>query len=160
MKATELLKKDHAAVKRLFAEFGRTTRRAKKSRAGLIERIAAELEIHAQIEEEIFYPAVGEIDEARRLVGGAREDHEHVKELIAEIRAMDAGQVDLPARVRELRDAVTDHATEEEHEMFPLAERLGDDQVALLGAQLEARKQELMPADVTRTGTKRGRRAA
>jgi hemerythrin superfamily protein len=58
MKATQLLKKDHGAVKKLFAEFARTTSRAPRRRQQLVDKIAEELEIHSTIEEEIFYPAV------------------------------------------------------------------------------------------------------
>ena len=64
MKATTLLKRDHAAVKKLLADFGRTTARAAKRRQALIDEIAQELDIHSTIEEEIFYPACdGKVEE-------------------------------------------------------------------------------------------------
>jgi len=66
MKATQLLKKHHDAVKKLFADFLDTTDRAPKKREELCEKIATELEIHAQIEEEIFYPAMQEFRSSRR----------------------------------------------------------------------------------------------
>jgi len=58
MKATTLLKNDHAAVKKLLADFSHTTTRAARRRQELIDKIAQELEIHSTIEEELFYPAV------------------------------------------------------------------------------------------------------
>ena len=84
MKATALLKKDHAAVKKLLTDFGRTTSRAARKRQELIDRIAKELEIHSKIEEEIFYPAVKEVPEGRSLVKEAESEHKEVDSLIAE----------------------------------------------------------------------------
>ena len=72
MKATQLLKKDHTAVKQLFRRFKKTSERAKKTRDQLVDRIATELEIHAAIEGEIFYPAMREVPKAGALVDEAR----------------------------------------------------------------------------------------
>jgi hemerythrin superfamily protein len=159
MKATDLLRKDHAAVKRLFTQFGKTTARAKKTRAQIIEKIAVELDVHARIEEELFYPAASEVPEARMLVEDAKEEHEHVRSLVSEIRGSDAS-AELAAKVRELREAVVDHAADEEEEIFPLVERLGPDRLEALGAQLEERKQALTPRAAERGGKKSARRAA
>jgi hemerythrin superfamily protein len=159
MKATDLLRKDHVAVKRLFTQFGKTTARAKKTRAQIIEKIATELDIHARIEEEIFYPSAREIDEARTLVEDAREEHEHVKRLLSEMRGRDASS-ELAAKARELKEAVVDHATDEEQEMFPLVERLGVERLEELGARLEERKQALTPRRTERGGRKSVRKAA
>ncbi len=76
MKATTLLKNDHTAVKKLFADFGRTTARAAKRRQALIDQIAQELEIHSTIEEEIFYPAVKNVRGGQSLVSEAKSEHE------------------------------------------------------------------------------------
>jgi hemerythrin superfamily protein len=143
MKATRLLKDDHGVVKKLFAEFGRTTRRALKRRQQLVDEIAKELEIHSTIEEEIFYPAVRRLSGGRRLVNEAESEHRKVDGLVAEAQGMEMESDEVLAKVRELRDAVLHHATEEEEGMFPLAERgLGRD-LEDLGAQLAARKKEL-----------------
>jgi hemerythrin superfamily protein len=68
MKATTLLKNDHAAVKKLFADFSRTTARAPRRRQELIDKIAQELEIHSTIEEELFYPTVKNLRGGQSLV--------------------------------------------------------------------------------------------
>jgi hemerythrin superfamily protein len=159
MKATDLLRKDHAAVKRLFTQFGKTTARAKKTRAQIIEKIATELHVHAQIEEEIFYPAALEIDEARPLVEDAKEEHEHVKSLLSEMRGREASG-DLAAKVRELKEAVVEHAMEEEQDLFPLVERLGAERLEDLGARLDERRQALVPHGAERGGRKGVRKAA
>jgi hemerythrin superfamily protein len=143
MKATRLLKNDHSAVKKLFAEFARTTARAPKRRQQLVDEIAKELEIHSTIEEEIFYPAVRRLSGGQSLVSEAESEHQKVEGLVAEAQGMDMGSDTVLAKVRELRDAVLHHATEEEEEMFPLAERGLGDQLEDFGAQLSKRKREL-----------------
>jgi hemerythrin superfamily protein len=155
MKATELLKKDHGALKRLFTQFGKTSARAKKTRADLIDEIATELDVHAQIEEEIFYRAVEEIEAARRLVQEARAEHEDMKNLIVGIRGREPTDRELAGWIRELKDAVLAHATEEELEMFPLAERLGEERLSELGERLQERKQALSPERKARRGARR-----
>jgi hemerythrin superfamily protein len=143
MNATRLLKKDHNAVKRLFAEFRRLPARAHRKRQELVERIAGEIERHTRIEEELFYPAVGELAAARDIVAEAHDDHEAVRTLLADVLALDPMDAALSAHVDELRELVLAHASEEELEMFPFAARLGDDRLERIGSAMEARKQEL-----------------
>jgi len=130
MKATTLLKNDHTAVKKLLADFGRTTARAAKTRQALMDRIAQELEIHSTIEEEIFYPAVKDVRGGQSLVAEAEAEHKRVDGLVAEAQGMSMDADEVLETARELRDAVVHHATEEEREMFPVAQEG-------LGAQLE-----------------------
>jgi iron-sulfur cluster repair protein YtfE (RIC family) len=153
----QLLKKDHNAVKRLFTEFNRTTGRAVKKRQQLVQKIGTELAVHATVEEEIFYPAMAEVERARELVNEARDEHEHVKELLAEIRRLASNDEQLVPRMKELRQSVVHHATEEEREMFPLAAQLGKDRLRELAGALETRKSELMDAAM---GGRRTKRAA
>jgi hemerythrin superfamily protein len=142
LKATQLLKKDHATVKRLFARLHQTSVRAQKARQGLVERIATELEVHAQIEEEIFYPAMRAVPKAASLLKEAHEEHEQVKSLVAEMQSADDPE-SVAEKVKELRQAVLHHATEEERDMFPLAETLGREKLQQLGQLLYARKQQV-----------------
>ena len=143
MKATTLLKNDHSAVKKLLAAFGRTTARAAQKRQELMDQIAKELEIHATIEEEIFYPAVKSVRGGQSLVSEAKTEHKKVDSLVAEAQGMDMDSDEVLEKVEEIRDAVEHHATEEEREMFPLAEDGLGDQLQKLGEQLAARKTEL-----------------
>jgi hemerythrin superfamily protein len=143
MKATTLLKNDHAAVKKLFADFGRTTARAGKRRQVLIDQIAQELEIHSTIEEEIFYPAVKNVRDAQSLVSEAESEHKKVDSLVAEAQGMSMETDEVVQKVEELRDAVVHHATEEEHEMFAVAEESLGGRLQELGEQMAARKKEL-----------------
>jgi hemerythrin superfamily protein len=143
MKATTLLKNDHTAVKKLFAEFGRTTVRAAKRRQALIDEIAQELDIHSTIEEEIFYPAVKTVRGGQSLVSEAKSEHKKVDSLVAETQGMSMETDEVVQKVEELRDAVIHHATEEEREMFPVAEEGLGARLQKLGEQMAARKKDL-----------------
>jgi len=148
MKATTLLKTDHAAVKKLFADFSRTTARAPGRRQELIDKIAQELEIHSTIEEEVFYPAVKNVRGGQSLVSEAESEHKTVDALVAEAQGMSMETDEVVQKVKELRDAVVHHATEEEGEMFPVAEKGLGEQLMELGEQMAARKRELATSRV------------
>lgn len=146
MKATTLLKKDHGAVKKLFREYQQTGERAFKTRLRLFERMKKELDVHAKIEEEIFYPAVkaARTGPAVELVDEALEEHARVKELLAEISALRPEDEQFDAKVSEVIEDVKHHAQEEEDEMFPEAEKnLSSEELERLGGELEERKSAL-----------------
>ena len=146
MKATRLLKDDHARVKKLFAQLERTSDRAARTRARLVERIAAELQVHAQIEEEILYPAAEDVDALLALVQASRKDHAGMKKLLAEVRGLDAAGDGFVPKMSKLRDAVLHHAIDqEEKHIFPVLEReLGADALTRLGIELKVRRQSLL----------------
>ena len=144
MKATDLLQKDHAAVMTLFAELERPTTPTGQSRRELIEKLATELEVHAEIEHEIFYPAMREIDGAERLVEGAEQEHQEIRELLAEVLGMDHTDGELEGRIGDLQTAVLHHATAEEQGMFRRAKELDAEDLERLGEELAYRKRELL----------------
>ena len=143
MKATTLLKNDHSAVKKLLTAFGHTTARAAPQRQALMDQIAQELEIHSTIEEEIFYPAVKSVRGGQSLVREAESEHKKVDSLVAEAQGMSMETDEVVQKVEELRDAVVHHATEEEREMFAVAEESLGGRLQELGEQMAARKKEL-----------------
>ncbi len=157
MKATDVLKKEHAAVKKLFGEFRKAGGRAAKKRGQLAEKIGHELQIHTQIEEEIFYPAMQQA--AGHLVDEARREHEEVKELVAEVEEMEPTGEEFLERMTELRQAVEEHVKEEESELFARARALGDAELHRLGQVLASRKEELMGGPARRP-VRRSRKAA
>jgi hemerythrin superfamily protein len=143
MKATTLLKNDHAAVKKLLADFSRTTARGPRRRQELVDKIAQELEIHSTIEEELFYPAVKNVRGGQSSVNEAESEHKKVDALVAEAQGMSMDTEEVADKVKELRDAVVHHATEEEREMFPLAQDELGERLVELGEQMAVRKKEL-----------------
>jgi hemerythrin superfamily protein len=145
--AIELLKADHARVKKLLAELKETTPRGLKKRQGLLAAVAPEIKVHALIEEEIFYPAyheAAESDEERKLFYEATEEHRLVDVVLPELLDEDPSSAEFGAKAKVLHDLIEHHAEEEESQMFPKARKLlGAERLRELGAALRARKQDL-----------------
>ena len=151
MNAIELLKDDHKTVRKLLADLGETTTRAAKTRTELLARIAKEIEVHAKIEEEIFYPAfkdaAGEGDDEAMYFEALEEHHAAGDLVLPDLLATDVTSDKFSGRAKVLKEMIEHHAGEEEKEMFPRArELLGNETLRELGAKMKARKAELMAA--------------
>jgi len=137
--AITLLKDDHKRVKELFEEFKKfganTEGEYDDLKQELFDATCAELKIHAQLEEEIFYPAV-------RKALPEDDDLLNEKELIAEVEEGSADDPMTCARFTVLGEYIEHHVKEEENEMFPKVQRAKLDLVAL-GKKMEARKEEI-----------------
>jgi hemerythrin superfamily protein len=144
--ATALLKTDHAMVKKMFEKEGKLTKKDSEKKASLFNQIKAALEVHAAIEEEIFYPAVKKArsEHVKDEVREAYEEHKQIKSLLAQLLSITPADETYDMKIKVLKEDVEHHVKEEEGEMFPDAKRfLGESRLVELGAQLEARKQEL-----------------
>lgn len=143
--AIALLMEDHARVRQLFAEFkkikGETTAQAKK--AELVRQVCQELLIHAQVEEELFYPAVRAAIDDQDLMDEAEVEHAGAKDLIMQLMEMAPGDDLYDAKVTVLSESIEHHVGEEEGSMFPQARRAKELEPSL-GDQLLQRKQELL----------------
>jgi len=141
--AIALLKADHRKVEELFAKFEKAS--ASERKRELAEQICLELTVHAQIEEEIFYPACeGAVEED--LIKEAYVEHDGAKVLIAEIEAGGPGDEFYDAKVKVLQEMIEHHVEEEEKRvegMFSQARNAGVD-VDALGRELATRKEQLM----------------
>jgi hypothetical protein len=124
----------------MFDRFENVSGSDRKER--LAEQICSELEVHAQLEEEIFYPAVRAAIDADDLMDEATVEHQSAKELIAQIRAMSPDDELYDAKVTVLGEYVKHHVKEEQGEMFPQARRSGVD-LKQLAEQMRERKGEL-----------------
>ena len=146
MDAVKLLKDDHKKVKDLFRQFEKA-RSADRKKAIAVEAMH-ELEVHAEVEEEIFYPAAkAKADkEGKALVAEAVEEHHVVKVLIGELKAMRAVNEQYEAKFTVLIENVEHHIEEEEKEMLPDAKKTLGDDIQMLGDQMQARKEQLMAA--------------
>ena len=119
--AIAMLKADHQRVKDLFAQYEATSN--PETKRTLAEHVFTELEMHAQLEENVFYPAVNEeTEEGPELVQESLSEHETVKHLIQELRGMAQDTDAFDTKFQELIQNVAHHVEEEEAEMFPLAE--------------------------------------
>jgi hemerythrin superfamily protein len=140
--ATHILAADHRTVEGLFEEFEKATSSDRKAK--LAAQICTELKIHAQIEEEVFYPALrGKIDDD--LLNEAYVEHDGAKVLINDIEASGPDDEFFDAKVTVLSEEIKHHVKEEEKQqdnMFQQA-RAADVDLEALGEQMLARKEQL-----------------
>jgi len=144
--AVTLLKADHAEVKKCFKAYQKLVDKDADGgeRQAMAEQICLLLTVHAQIEEEIFYPAAREVlGEAVDLVDEADVEHASAKDLIAQIQSMQPDDDHYDAKVKVLGEYIDHHVQEEQDEMFPKVKDAGMDTKAV-GQQLSERKDELM----------------
>lgn len=161
MNAIQLLKEDHKTVRKLLSELEKTTARGVKIRTELLDKIGTELRVHAQIEEEIFYPALkaaGQKGDDDKMFFEAQEEHRAAGELVLpDLERTDPATECFGGRAKVLKEMVEHHADEEEKEMFPRARELMDaSQLQELGERMAIRKQELLsdPGLVVRAAEK------
>src|SRR3954468_13180121 len=138
--ATALLRADHKAVNDLFNEYEKSRSNVRKKQ--IVNMICKELTVHAQIEEEIFYPAVKAALKDKELVPEATVEHATLKELIAQVEGKEPDGEMFDAKIKVLSEYVKHHVKEEQNEMFPKAKESKLDLHAL-GEQIAARKEEL-----------------
>jgi len=145
--ACTLLDSDHRNVKKLFNQYdeisGSKAKSSMQTRRELAEQICLELTVHAQVEEEIFYPAVRAAIKEHDLLDEAEVEHASVKDLITQIQG--ASEVDdmFDAKVKVLGEYIDHHVKEERNEMFPKARASKLDLIAMR-EELQVRKEQLM----------------
>jgi hemerythrin superfamily protein len=141
--AFALLTADHKRVKALFKEFESLKEDGTDDEKGaLVETICNELTVHAQIEEEIFYPALRDAIDDEDLMDEADVEHASAKQLIAQLEQLQVGGDHFDATVTVLGEYIDHHVKEEEGEMFSKA-RKADIDSAALGEEMTVRKAEL-----------------
>ncbi len=141
--AIKLLKDDHREVEGWFEEFKNTKSGSKKQK--LAKQICTALRVHTQIEEEILYPACREAGLEEDMMDEADIEHDTAKKLIEEIEAGKPGDDHWDAKVKVLSEMIQHHVKEEEERngMFAKAKK-ADLDLKQLGAEMQARKDELM----------------
>lgn len=138
MDAFELLKKDHKKVAQLF---DRLEAASGNSKLKVFSEIKSELELHAHVEETIFYPAIEKPEETHDLTLEAYEEHKVVKTLLEELSGAKSADDEWQAKAKVLRENVEHHVDEEENELFDKADNvLSDEEIEKLGSRMEAEK--------------------
>lgn len=143
--AIAMLTADHKKVKGIFKQYEKLKAQdgSDEDKAALAQEVCNELKVHAQLEEEIFYPAAREAIDEDDLMDEAIVEHAGAKELIEQLEAMDPQDDLYDAKVTVLGELIDHHATEEEEEMFPKVVKAKVD-TAALGEKMAERKMELM----------------
>jgi hemerythrin superfamily protein len=139
--ATALLRADHKLVSGLFAEYDKTRSTPKKKK--LVAQICSELSVHAQVEEEIFYPAVKQALKDKELIPEATVEHATLKHLIAQVEGTEPDGEMFDAKIKVMSEYVKHHVKEEQNEIFPKAKATKLDMVAL-GVSIAERKKVLI----------------
>jgi hemerythrin superfamily protein len=146
--ACDLLEADHRTAKRLFKAYedlgGSHAHGLAAQKLALARRICRLLTVHAQIEEELFYPALRAATRVHVLLDGATVEHQTLHELIAQIQRSAGGGDLFDARVRVLGEFLGHHARKERLEIFPRARAARRLDLVALRQQLETRRQELL----------------
>jgi hemerythrin superfamily protein len=137
MSAIDFLEEDHRQVEDFFEEYEKLEDGSAKAQLAL--KICMALQVHTQIEEEIFYPAAREAIEKPELIDEAVVEHAAAKKLISEIEDMQPEDELYDARVKVLQEQVLHHVEEEEGELFPQVESSELD-VEALGKKMTERK--------------------
>jgi hypothetical protein len=147
MKATTMIRMDHSHVLALFHRFNADTSVGKKR--ALVANACLALDIHAQLEEEFFYPALREVITGDQTLEKSKPEHDEMRSLIAELRER-AGEDDpvesstFDDKFMDLMQIVIHHVADEETRLLPAAERLLGDRLVELGGAMTKRRVELL----------------
>jgi iron-sulfur cluster repair protein YtfE (RIC family) len=132
--ALELLLRNHESIRDRFREIHLTDDIAE--RITLFGRVKRELDTHMRIEEEVFYPAVAPLGRFDRQIEGSLEDHQEVRDRIADIEE-DSEPDDIDLDLEDLIEAVEAHLEQEEEEFFPqVRDLMSESELLNLGARL------------------------
>lgn len=143
MDAFKLLKSDHEKVAGILEKIEGTTERALKTREALFTQLKTELDVHAAIEEKIFYPVLEKAEESRDITLEAFEEHRLVKQLLTELEAEAKDDETWTAKFTVLKEQIEHHVEEEEGEMFKKARKvLSQEEIEELGSRMEKAKGE------------------
>jgi hemerythrin superfamily protein len=138
---TNMIRMDHTHVMATFHQYELDS--SPRTRQGLANSICLALEIHAQLEEEIFYPALRAMDTSNPAILKSVPEHNEMKRLIAKLRGMQPTEAGYDDTLFELMRDVMHHVADEETILLPEAERLMGDRLGDLGAQMMKRRLEL-----------------
>ena len=139
---TRMIRLDHSHVLAAFRRF--RSRMSETRKRALVENVCLALEVHAQLEEEIFYPAMRRISAAGEILEKSVPEHEQMRTLIRSMRAMGPLDPAYDETFRKLVRAVLHHVADEETVLLPLAEELLPDELGHLGRIMTQRRIELL----------------
>ncbi|WNV74120.1 hemerythrin domain-containing protein [Geodermatophilus sp. DSM 44513] len=140
MKADEVLTAHHDILRGLLRDLAQTADDQTELRSRLRDDLLRELEIHTQMEDELFYPAVRDVSPRLSV---AHAEHRQIDDQLATVMRMSVDDPEFRTEVRMLEKTLRHHTMEEEERMFPQAQALGEERLRRLGAQLEQRQREL-----------------
>jgi hypothetical protein len=139
-----MLKADHKKVKKAFKDFEKLDVQEDGDQAeAIVEQTLNDIEIHAQLEEQIFYPAARGAMKEADLIEEAEVEHMTVKVLIEQLKTMNADSEKFAATFKVLGEYIDHHVKEEEGEMFKKLTRPGVDWDSVL-EEMQTQRMQLM----------------
>jgi iron-sulfur cluster repair protein YtfE (RIC family) len=135
---TRMIRLDHAHALSTF--HGYTTDASQTRKKAIADVLCTALEVHAQLEEEIFYPALRQVASGNPALEKARPEHDEMRSVITRLRAMSPSDAAYDETVSQLMRDVIHHVADEETVLLPLAERLLADRLGELGAEMTKRR--------------------
>jgi len=139
---TSMIRLDHAHALSTF--HGYTVDATTTRKKAIVDVLCLALEVHAQLEEEIFYPALREVAASNPALAKARPEHDEMRSVIERLRGMASSDPAYDDTVYELMRAVMHHVADEETVLLPLAERQLAARLGELGAQMTKRRMALV----------------
>jgi hypothetical protein len=138
---TNMIRMDHTHVLASFHQYEADSSPATKR--ALANTVCLALEIHAQLEEEIFYPAMRAVSSHQDVVEKSVPEHDAMRESIARLRGMEPTDFGYDDTFMQLMREVVHHVADEETVLLPEAERVLKDRLGELGAEMTKRRLEL-----------------
>jgi hemerythrin-like domain-containing protein len=142
-----MLKQDHQKVKELLSQLSETTGRGVKKRQQLVAQIEAELRVHMEIEEQIFYPALREAaktQDEQKMYFEATEEHHAAKTVLQDLLATDPSTPNFAGKAKVLKELIEHHVKEEEKDLFAQAkETIPAEELTELAERMQERKTQL-----------------
>jgi hemerythrin superfamily protein len=139
--ATNMIRADHTHVLATFHRY--KTDSDPKTKRGLVNTACTALEIHAQLEEEIFYPALRAASGDYSVIDKNVPEHDEMRRLISSLRSMEPTDPDYDETFMELMRDVMHHVADEETVFLPEAERTMGDRLGELGMEMTRRRLQL-----------------
>ena len=138
---TNMIRMDHAHVLTTFHQYEIDC--SPKKKQTLVDGVCLALDIHAQLEEEIFYPALRGLTAHNALLESSVPEHDEMRASIAQLRSMQPTDANYDATFMALMKIVLHHVADEETTLLPEAERLLKDRLGELGVQMTKRRLQL-----------------
>ncbi len=142
MDVLELIKADHRQVETLFSEIESTDNPHKLYEC--FNQLYNALNVHAEVEEQTFYPAVRDCQDAEKLVDAAQEEHDEAEQMLEALASLSPTSAEFKQKIGELKQAIQHHVQEEENEVFSkVRECMSQKEREQLGSEFEALKRKL-----------------
>lgn len=139
-----LIESEHREAEKLFDEIANSGDAKKKQQC--FDKLYQALNLHAQVEEFVFYPAMREYKETEKYIEEAEQEHNSVKILLEQMKALKPKDTEFETKFTYLKESVSHHVEEEESEIFDAVRKCMDEkQLQELAQNFKETKSRLEP---------------